>query len=117
MRRFLLVASLLALLSANSHSQPSQRPVVSVLDFGTSPIAKLAAETLRHRSRSSGELVVADPDLSRAAARGIGYAGSLNLTVSEARDLGAALATEFFVIGDAQTLRRSSFKSPVYYES
>jgi TonB family protein len=117
MRRFLLVAGLLALFAANSHSQPSQRPVVSVLDFGTSPIAKLAAETLRHRFRSSGELVVADPDLSRAAARGIGYAGSLNLTVSEARDLGAALATEFFLIGDAQTLRRSSFESPVYYES
>jgi TonB family protein len=91
--------------------------VVSVLDFGTTPIAKLAAETLRHQFRSSGELVVADPDLSRAAARGIGYSGSLNLTVSEARDLGAALATEFFVIGDAQTLRRSSSQAPVYYES
>ena len=55
--------------------------------------------------------------LSRAAANGIGYSGSLNLTLTEARDLGAALATEFYVIGDAQTLRRSSFKSPVYYES
>jgi len=67
--------------------------------------------------RASGEVVVADPDLSRAAAKGVGYSGSLNLTLTEARDLGAALATEFYVIGDAQTLRRSSFKSPVYYES
>ena len=92
-------------------------PVISVLDFGTTPVAKLATETLRHRLRSSGELVVADADLSRAAAKGIGYSGSLNLSVSEARDLGAALAAEFYVIGDAQTLRRSSFKSPVYYES
>ena len=57
------------------------------------------------------------PILSRAAAKGIGYSGSLNLTLKEARDLGAALATEFYVIGDAQTLRRSSFQSPVYYES
>jgi TonB family protein len=61
--------------------------------------------------------MVADADLSRAAAKGIGYSGSLNLTLTEARDLGAALATEFYVIGDAQTLRRSSFQSPVYYES
>jgi len=88
-----------------------------VLDFGATPIAKLAAETLRGRFRSSGELVVADADLSRAAARGIGYSGSLNLTVTEARDLGAALAVEFYVIGDAQTLRRSAFQSPVYFES
>jgi TonB family protein len=117
MRRSLIVVSLLALLVANSHARPNPRPVVSVLDFGTTPIAKLAAETLREKFRSSGELVVADPDLGRAAARGIGYSGSLNLTVSEARDLGAALATEFFVIGDAQTLRRSSSQSSVYYES
>jgi TonB family protein len=62
-------------------------------------------------------MAVADADLTRAAAKGIGYAGSLNLTVSEARDLGAALATEFYILGDAQTVRRSSFQSPVYYES
>jgi len=101
----------------NAKAQTSERPVISVLDFGATPIAKLAAETLRGRFRSSGELVVADADLSRAAARGIGYSGSLNLTVTEARDLGAGLAVEFYVIGDAQTLRRSSFQSPVYFES
>lgn len=55
--------------------------------------------------------------MSRAAAKGIGYTGSLNLSASEARDLGAALATEFYIIGDAQTLRRSSFQRPVYYEA
>ena len=98
-------------------AQANQRPLVSVLDLGAQPIAKLAAETLRDRLRSSGELSVADADLTRAAAKGIGYSGSLNLSASEARDLGAALATEFYVIGDAQTLRRSSSQSPVYYES
>ncbi|HEU4837544.1 MAG TPA: energy transducer TonB [Pyrinomonadaceae bacterium] len=88
-----------------------------MLDFGSSAIAKQASETIRARLRSTGEVTVADPDLSRAAAKGIGYTGSLNLTVNEARDLGAALATEFYILGDAQTLRRSSFESPVYYES
>jgi TonB family protein len=88
-----------------------------VLDFGSSPIAKQAADTLRTKLRSTGEVTIADPDLSRAAAKGIGYTGSLNLTVTEARDLGAALATEFYILGDAQTLRRSSFETPVYYES
>src|ERR1051325_3317385 len=98
-------------------SKAQTRPLVSVLDFGAQPIAKLSAETLRNRLRWSGELSVADADLSRAAAKGIGYSGSLNLSANEARDLGAALATEFYIIGDAQTLRRSSFQSPVYHES
>lgn len=93
------------------------RPIVSVLDLGAQPIARQVAETLRERLRSSGEFNVADADLSRAAAKGIGYSGSLNLTASEARDLGAALAAEFYIIGDVQTLRRSSFQVPVYYES
>ena len=98
-------------------AQTIQRPLVSVLDLGSQPIARQVAETLRERLRSSGELSVADADLSRAAAKGIGYSGSLNLTASEARDLGAALAVEFYVIGDVQTLRRSSFQLPIYYES
>jgi TonB family protein len=55
--------------------------------------------------------------MTRAAATGGAYSGSLNLTVSEARDLGAVLGTEFYVLGDAQTLRRSSFAKPAYYES
>jgi len=90
---------------------------VSVLNFGGTPTGRQSAETLRKKFRSSGAALVPDADLTIAAAKGIGYSGSLNLSVSEARDLGAALATEFFIIGDAQTLRRSSFQSPVYYES
>ena len=88
-----------------------------MLDFGSQPIAQRAAETIRSRLRASGAVQVADADLSRTAAKGIGYSGSLNLTVNEARNLGAALATEFYLIGDAQTLRRSSFEKPVYFES
>ena len=81
------------------------------------PVAKQATETLRNRLRTTQEVVVADADLSRAAAKGIGYDGSLNLAVNQAQDLGAALATEFYFVGDAQTLRRSSFEKPIYYEA
>ena len=114
MRSCLSVFGLLTFLAATTHAQ---HPVVTVLDLGNTPIANKAAETLRSAFRSSGEVRLADPDLGRAAAKGIGYAGSLNLSVNEARDLGAALATEFYVIGDAQTVRRSSFQSPLYHES
>ncbi len=44
-------------------AEANERPIVSVLDFGATPIAKLAADTLRNRFRSTGELLVADPDL------------------------------------------------------
>lgn len=117
MRSFPSLVVLLFVLGATSPAQASRPLVISVLDFGATPIANKTAAALRNRFRASGEFQLADADLSRAAAKGIGYAGSLNLTVTEARDLGAALATEFFVLGDAQTLRRSSFQTPVYYES
>jgi TonB family protein len=117
MSRVVRVVAFVALLVANSQAQTSQPPMVSVLDLGSSPIAKQATDTLRARLRSTGEVQVADADMSSAAAKGIGYSGSLNLSVNEARDLGAALATEFYILGDAQTLRRSSFATPIYYES
>ncbi|HEU4432113.1 MAG TPA: TonB family protein [Pyrinomonadaceae bacterium] len=114
MRRLVFIAGLLGLLVSVSHAQT---PSLGVLDLGATPFAQKTTHKLRERLRSIDEFSVADPDLTRAAARGIGYSGSLNLSVSEARDLGAALATDFYVIGDVQTLRRSSFARPVYYES
>jgi TonB family protein len=107
----------LLLFVSTPHAYATSKPTVSVLDFGQTPVAKLAAEKIRTRLRETGEFLVADADLSRSAAMGAGYKGSLNLTVSEARDLGAALASDFYLLGDAQTLRRSSSKKPVYYES
>jgi TonB family protein len=113
MRRFVFILGLLLLLGSNARAQTT----VSVLDFGETAFAKKTADKLRERLRSSVELLVADADLSRAAAKGIGYSGSLNLSVSDARDLGAVLATDFYILGDAQTLRRSASAWPVYYES
>ena len=109
--------SLWCLFTPTLITETQRTPIVSVLDFGSTLVAKQTTETLRARLRSSEDVRIADADLTRAAAKGIGYSGSLNLSVAEARDLGAALATEFFIIGDAQTLRRSSFQLPVYYES
>src|SRR5262245_9133428 len=112
MLRLFLIAGLLALLVANARAQNA---TVSVLDFGVTPFAQKTTDAVRARLRK--DFTVADPDLTRAAATGGAYAGSLNLSVSEARDLGAVLGTEFYILGDAQTLRRSSFAKPAYYES
>ena len=43
---------------ANVQAPTLQRPLVSVLDFGTTPIAKLAAETIRIASHRAASPVV-----------------------------------------------------------
>ena len=113
MTRLICAICVLLFLAGNSYSRSS----ISVIDFGATDFARLAAEQFRIQLKKSDEFLVADSDLTRSAAMGAGYEGSLNLTLNEARDLGAALATDFYLLGDAQLLRRSSFEKPVYYEA
>jgi len=94
------------------------RPLsLAILDFGDSSLARLAADKLAGNFKQETSVVVLDRDQVRAAARGAGYAGSISLSLSEARDLGAALGCDFFILGDAQTLRRSPSTGPAYFDS
>ena len=113
MIRFICAISVSLFLAANCYANDT----VSVVDFGSTEFARLAAEKVRERLRTEKDFVLADADLTRSAAMGVGYTGSLNLNVAEARDLGAALATDYYLLGDAQVLRRSSFEKPVYFEA
>jgi TonB family protein len=113
MIRFINVIFVLVFLTANCYANSS----VSVVDFGASETGKSVAEKVRAQFRTAGDFIIADADLTRSAVMGVGYAGSLNLTLDEARDLGAALATDFYVLGDARVLRRSSFEKPIYFEA
>ena len=79
--------------------------------------AERLTKTLASYVMAETTLVVLDRGMSAAAARGVGYAGSLNLTLAEARALGAAVGCDFYLAGDAQTIRRSSSSRPVYFES
>ena len=95
---------------------------VAVLDLGATETGRRATERLAKRLAGAGangetKLSLLDRDLVRAAARGVGYRGSLNMTLAEARSLGAAIGCDFYVTGDAQTIRRSSSARPVYFES
>lgn len=98
--------------------QPVERPAtLALLDFGDSNIGRLAAAKLASSLKPETSVGILDREQVRAAARGTGYAGSINLSLNEARDLGAALGCDFFILGDAQTLRRSPSTGPVYFES
>lgn len=97
--------------------QTSRRINVAVLDFGDTETGARASEALQGALAADSKLILADRALVRTAARGVGYTGSLNMTLSEARDLGAAIGCDFFITGDAQTLRRSPSIGAAYYEA
>jgi TonB family protein len=90
---------------------------VAVLDFGDTPTGSRVAAAIRRDLRQGSNLVLIDQYLAAAAARGNGYQASFNLTTQEARDLGAAIGCDFFIIGDAQTLARSPSNNANYFES
>jgi TonB family protein len=90
---------------------------VAILDFGSSQVARTVALEFRTKLPQFEGVRIVDSDLSMSAARGAGYSGSLNLSVSEARDLGASMDADFYLLGDAQTLRRSSSSKPVYFQT
>jgi TonB family protein len=94
-----------------------RRARVAVLDFGETQAAQRVAERLTAMLSTAKDFQMVDRDASRAAARGAGYAGSLNMNLQEARDLGAAIGCDFFITGDAQALRRSPSTGPIYYEA
>jgi TonB family protein len=115
-----LIVVLITLIFLNpfgARSQTPERPLsLAVLDFGDSALGRLASEKFASNLRGEA-VVILDRDQVRAAARGAGYSGSMNLPLTEARNLGAVLGCEFFILGDAQTLRRSPSAGPVYFES
>jgi TonB family protein len=115
----LLVFLMMSALAANVAAQvaPARRTSVAVLDFGESNVGRRAADKLGATLAANADFALADRDESRAAARGAGYNGSLNLTLSEARDLGSALGSDFYLTGDAQTVRRSPSDRLAYYEA
>jgi TonB family protein len=104
-------------LPALAQSRPTG---LAILDLGKTPTGLRAAAVIRtalHLREETDEFIVIDRDRASAAAKGAGFEGSLNLTIQEARDLGAAMGCDFFLIGDAQTLKRSPSSKPSYYET
>jgi len=113
------IAFLVCALSLNAAAQNTERQTrIAVLNFGDTSTAKgVAARITRAFEINKEEFRVIDRDQANAAAQGIGYKGSLNLTLADARDLGSSIGCDFFFTGDAQTLRRYPPSGPIYVES
>jgi TonB family protein len=115
-RAFILLFVALAPVLALAQGRTS----VAVLDLGAAQTGVRVSERLTKLFSGAGaraKVALLDRGLSRAASRGVGYAGSLNMTLGEARALGSAIGCDFYLTGDAQTVRRSSSARPVYFES
>ena len=96
---------------------PPRRASVCVLDFGAAGAEREATAGLAQGLAAQPALTVNDRDESRAAARGAGYKGSLNLSLEEARDLGGALGCDFYLLGRTATEARSTLARPRFFES
>ncbi|HEX8097006.1 MAG TPA: energy transducer TonB [Pyrinomonadaceae bacterium] len=116
---FIPVLLLLFASVATSFAQEAteRRTRLAILDFGETETGRRAADRLWQTMKAADGLQLSDREEARAASRGQGYAGSLNMTLGEARELGAVLGADFFITGDAQTLRRSPSTGEPYYEA
>ena len=118
--RILIIFSILLVLTTVL-SVPSSAQTrllrIAVLDLGQTTTGRAAREAISKRISEDTNVTVIDRDQTMAAANGVGYHGSLNLSLQQARDLGSAIGCDFFVLGEGDTLRRSPSDGPVFYES
>jgi TonB family protein len=116
--KHLAIATFLAFLICPAvTAQVIARPIeIAVVGFADSQTARKVTEQISESFRAN-QFRIIDSDRARAAAHGVGYNGSLNMTLEEARNLASAIGCDFFVTGDGQTLRRSPSNSPIYFES
>ena len=114
--RLTLILFLLASLAAlNAAQTPNRRTTIAVIQVNDSELGQRLSKSLAEGFAE--KLDVMDADLARAAAQGAGYAPSLNMAVSEAQTFGAAVGSDFFVLVDAQTHRRSPSTGEIYFDS
>lgn len=66
---------------------------------------------------ADGRVLLIDPVQMQPALKGIGYQGSINLSVEEAQGIGAAIGCDFFIIGKAESSRRSERANESHEES
>ena len=109
-----LVASLAG--SAAAQKATEKRISIAVLSMSDSEYGRRVSDFYRN-SFQSADLEVLDSDLVRAAAQGAGYTPSTNMAVMEARTFGAVIGSDFYVLVDAQTLRRSPSSGEIYFDS
>lgn len=109
--------SVASVASVAAQQTVARRTSVAVVSASGIGVGQRAADKLTTALAADADLAIEDADASRAAAKGAGYSGLLNLTLAEARDLGLALGSDFYLLSDAQVQRRSPSSRAPYFEA
>lgn len=108
---FLSFATLLLCVFALNLPLAAQRLAILTPDKVES--SRSFAESLAEKT----SLRVLDIDLAESAFRSVSISNPFNLTRDEAKQIGAAIGCEYFLVTRSATQRRSSFQRKEYYES
>ena len=104
-----IVCLLLLSAALSQTTEPAKGPPVrvAVVGFGSGTASEIAA-VLASTLEESGRVLVVDRSHYLPALNALGYEGSLNMSTVEARRLGSAIGCDFFVIGKAEIITRST---------
>jgi TonB family protein len=93
---------------AGAFRAPSSTKALRIAFIGFPGASTAGYETAMRASLATDERAVfIDPSQIQPALKGIGYQGSINLSVEEAQGIGAAIGCDFFIVGKAESSRRS----------
>lgn len=88
---------------------------VAAVENGENLLTFKAQLTQKLFAQKSFEII--DEDLTKAAVSGAKPANLFNLSLEDAKNLGAAVDCDFFIVIKSGVWRRSSFQKDVYFES
>jgi TonB family protein len=88
---------------------------VAVVGFGRKPSA--LEKTLKDELSRSDQIAIVEDSRVEFAVAGIAYDGSINMSMDEARRLGAAIGCDFFIIVKAEVVARSEAANQSHQEA
>ena len=110
---------LFALWLTASGNVSAQEPIrLAVLDFGGDEQGKFSG-LLKSLAGANGSerIELLDENLTRLAARGAAYDGSINMNREEARAFGQSLGCDFYILGRILHTRRAVSADKFYFEA
>ena len=120
MFRVLYLTAILLLTSVASTAQsPTITIRVAFAGFAakTNDGSSAVESTINEALARDGRVVMLDESMVRAALKGIGYDGSINMSTDEARRLSSAIGCDFFITGKSEALTRSERERESHQEA
>ncbi len=103
---------------ADAFPEPTSRKSLRVALIGfIGASTSVYGATISTALIQDGQAILIGSSQIQPALKGIGYQGSVNLSVEEAQGIGAAIGSDFFIIGKAESSRRSESANQSHEET